>query len=257
LNFENEIPRMFSRLVLAGINPVKLQNKTVAILGVGGIGTVIAETLARVGVGKLILVDKDLVGPENLNRLGFSPSDIGLPKAEAFAKKLLEFNKTRKHLRLDVEWYHVNVINWPKLDAIVRSADVIVTSFDNLDARLEVNERIVKNRKILIDCGTSLDGWSGRVNVVIPGKTPCLACYYDPNIIYGESESWWTAPCGASLPTTMTIVASLASDQVLRILLNLKGVYSRILVSLRNGIVVHAKNMKKRPNCEVCGEINE
>lgn len=59
------------------------RNKSVVIVGVGGIGSVTAEMLTRCGIGKLILIDYDTVEIENMNRLFFKPSQCGLSKTEA------------------------------------------------------------------------------------------------------------------------------------------------------------------------------
>ena len=84
---EINVPLIFSRILLSNINPLKLVNKTAAVFGLGGLGVLVAEMLARVGIGKLILVDRDVVELENLNRLGYSYEDLNIPKVEALAKK--------------------------------------------------------------------------------------------------------------------------------------------------------------------------
>jgi len=84
---EINVPLIFSRILLSNINPLKLVNKTAAVFGLGGLGVLVAEMLARVGIGKLILVDRDVVELENLNRLGYSYEDLNIPKVEALGKK--------------------------------------------------------------------------------------------------------------------------------------------------------------------------
>lgn len=66
----------------------RLRTACVGIAGCGGLGTVVAETLARAGVGKLIIVDHDVVAPSNLNRQRYTIGQIGMPKAEALAQNL-------------------------------------------------------------------------------------------------------------------------------------------------------------------------
>ena len=247
---------MLQRVAMSGINPRVLAEKTISVFGVGGLGSIVAEMLVRVGVGKLILVDKDIVGPENFNRLGFDVEDIGKPKVEAIAKKLKKIGEIRgKDFPLEIETYYTNVIGWGELPNIVERSDLIFTCFDNPEARLEVNFWAVKKNKVLIDGGTSEDGLRGRIITVVPYKTPCLNCYFGEGTIMEVEENiiLITEACNASLPTTMAIVASLQVDQGLKYLLN-KQIVPLIFVNLEEDpIIVVRKDVKRRKNCEVCG----
>lgn len=66
----------------------ELANKSVLVVGVGGVGSVTCEMLTRCGIGKLILLDYDHVEMENMNRLFFRPNQCGLAKAEAASQTL-------------------------------------------------------------------------------------------------------------------------------------------------------------------------
>lgn len=70
----------------------RLHKACVGIAGAGGLGTVVAENLARAGIGKLIIADFDSVEPSNLNRQRYTVSQVGMPKAEALAANLLTYN---------------------------------------------------------------------------------------------------------------------------------------------------------------------
>lgn len=251
----HDVPLMFSRILMAGINPLDLAEKTATVFGLGGLGVIVAEIMARLGIGRLILVDRDIVNLENLNRLGYNISDLNKPKVEAFKNKLEGIKKARENLKLEIETYYVDIIAWDKLGEIVRNSDIIFTCLDNLEARLEVNYWAVKYKKPLIDAGTSLNGLKGTVITVIPYETPCLGCYYDVDTLL-ESENEETAVnCGASLPTTMTIVAAVQADMGLRILLGKRNkIIPRIFVSLSEGIsVTRDTNVKRRRDCKYCG----
>ena len=254
-NQENEVPLMFSRILFAGINPLELSDKTAAIFGLGGLGVIVAEMLARVGIGKLILVDRDIVGEENLNRLGYTYEDIGKPKAEALAEKLMGIAKARGELKLEIETYTVDIVAWEKLRKIVEESDILFTCLDNLEARLEVNYWAVKLRKPLVDGGTSLNGRRGRIITVIPYQTPCLGCYFDEETLMGSEETHDILTCGASLPTTMSIVAALQVEMGLRILLRKRNVVPRIFINLEDDdiIIVNDRNVKRRRDCPYCG----
>ena len=256
-----KIPLMLSRIAAAGFDPTILQGKTACIFGVGGLGAIVAEMLVRTGIGTLILVDRDIVGPENLNRLGYSSEDLGLPKVTALARKLEELAKVRgKEFPLKIETYFNDVIAWEELPKVITKCDIIFTCFDNLEARLEVNYWAVKYRKPIVDGGTSENGLRGRVIVVIPKQTPCLGCYFDSDTLYSLSgdEDNETGSCNASLPTTMAIVASFQVDQGIRILLSKSPVVSRLNINLDDDITVTViRDLKPRTDCKYCGDLGE
>lgn len=102
----------------------KIKNSCVGIAGVGGLGSNIAIALARVGVGKLILVDFDLVEPSNLNRQQYFIDQIGLPKVEAMRENLLRINPG-----VEVVTHHQRVTA-DNLVELFAEIDVLVEAFD-------------------------------------------------------------------------------------------------------------------------------
>ncbi len=81
------------RLILGSEGLAKLENATVMVLGLGGVGSSCAEALARGGVGHLVLVDRDVVAPSNINRQALAfQSTIGKPKAEVMAAMVADIN---------------------------------------------------------------------------------------------------------------------------------------------------------------------
>ena len=107
----------------------KVKEAVVGIAGLGGLGSVVAIALARVGVGTLILVDFDLVEPSNLNRQQYFVHQIGMPKVEALKENLSKINpyvRTRAHKeRLDRD----------NVEGIFKGAEVIVEAFDRADQK--------------------------------------------------------------------------------------------------------------------------
>ena len=83
------------RLILGDDGLDRLQGSRVMVLGLGGVGSSCAEALARGGVGSLVLVDRDVVAPSNLNRQALAfQSTIGQPKAEVMARMVADINPT-------------------------------------------------------------------------------------------------------------------------------------------------------------------
>ncbi len=137
----------------------KLKNGKVAILGIGGLGSNIAISLARIGVGTLILADFDIVEPSNLNRQQYFISDIGKYKTEALKNNIENINP----------FIEVKTINKIIDSANIHefgNVDIIIEAFDNPKYKAEIaNNILTKMRdKYLI----SSSGMAG---------------YYDSNII--------------------------------------------------------------------------
>ncbi|MCR8433616.1 MAG: ThiF family adenylyltransferase [Crenarchaeota archaeon] len=254
MNQRVNLPKIFRRMYLSDINPDILKSKAVTIFGIGGIGTLVAEMLARVGVGKLILVDKDVVEEENMNRLGFYPEDLGSPKVDVIGNRLRRISELRgPKYAVTIETYLTNIFDFEDIERVISESDCVVSALDCVDARLEVNLYAVKHRKILIDSGASTNGLRGRVTVVKPFEWPCLNCYYSNDSMV-EEGLFDDVTCNVSLPTTMALIASLQVDQCLKVLLNRQGVVPLILVNLEEEpqIIVYDK-LNRRKDCSFCG----
>jgi len=107
----------------------KLQAATVAVCGLGGLGSNIAISLARAGVGKLVLVDFDCVDVTNLHRQQYKASQVGLPKPEALLANLKEI---APYTEFET---HFEKISAENVDRIVDGAQVVCEAFDNAEAK--------------------------------------------------------------------------------------------------------------------------
>lgn len=106
-----------------------LHDSSVAIAGLGGLGSHVAFALTRVGVGKLILIDFDTVDISNLNRQEYRIQHIGLPKTEALKEQLLEINPY-----MEIETHSVKMDETNSVQ-LLKDADVICEAFDNPEAK--------------------------------------------------------------------------------------------------------------------------
>lgn len=115
----------------------KLDRAAVGIAGLGGLGSNIAILLARLGVGRLVLVDFDTVEVSNLNRQHYTMRDLGRPKADALRDQLIEINPY-----LDYETYTMRVTpeNAPQLFA---NCDVVCEAFDRADQKAMLIETLL------------------------------------------------------------------------------------------------------------------
>jgi len=107
----------------------RVKSATVGIAGAGGLGSAVAVALARVGVGRLIVADFDVVEPSNLNRQQFFVDQIGLPKVEALQENLARINP---YVEVVAHNLRLTAANVPELFA---GADVLVEAFDAADQK--------------------------------------------------------------------------------------------------------------------------
>ena len=107
----------------------KLQAATVAVCGLGGLGSNIAISLARAGVGKLILVDFDCVDVTNLHRQQYKACQVGLPKPEALLANLKEIAPYTEYET------HFEKVTAENVATLLANADVVCEAFDNAEAK--------------------------------------------------------------------------------------------------------------------------
>jgi molybdopterin/thiamine biosynthesis adenylyltransferase len=230
-----------------------LFNKKVVIAGVGGLGIVSAEMLARCGIGTLYLFDRDIIAEVNLNRMGFMKADLGESKVGVIAKSI------RENINPDVKVIaHHGDIMYPELEDIfdnaVKDSDLVLMGMDNFPARMFVNQKCLNHRRILIDAGVSRSALSGNVHPVYPGKNACMQCTAR---LKGTNEKKERGkPCTASLPTSMSIIASLQVQQALKILLKFGDVVDYLSYNALTGDFARYKT-KRDTNCAACGFIDD
>ncbi len=135
-------------------NQQKISQATVAICGLGGLGSNIAISLARAGVKKLILTDFDKLDITNLHRQQYKATQIGLPKALALAENL-------KEIAPYVEYEpHVEKITAQSIARIAGEADIICEAFDNPEAKAMLVNAVLEQmpQKYLV-CGSGMAGF--------------------------------------------------------------------------------------------------
>ncbi|MFX1255183.1 MAG: ThiF family adenylyltransferase [Promethearchaeota archaeon] len=140
----------------------------VVIIGIGATGSVIASTLAMMGVGELVLVDMDTVELSNLSRqLLFQDTHISQFKVDAAKEILLKMNPEVKISSYNSSVQDLN----PR---VFNGTHVLVDGLDNFEARQYINSVSIKKKIPLVSGG--IFGWWGNIQVVIPDETPCLQC---------------------------------------------------------------------------------
>ena len=131
---KGEIPSSeeFECLMMARHTPgihQRIKKSVVGIAGLGGLGSAVAIALARVGVGRLILVDFDVVEPSNLNRQQYFIHQIGMPKVDALQENLLKINP---YVRIRT---YKEKLDRNNVERIFEEAEVVVEAFDRADEK--------------------------------------------------------------------------------------------------------------------------
>lgn len=125
-------------------NAKKLQAATVAVFGLGGLGSNAAIALARAGVGRLVLVDFDCVDVTNLHRQQYKACQVGMPKAVALPENLREIAPY-----IELESHQVRVTEENVME-LVGKADVVCEAFDNAEAKAMLVNAALGNGKVLV-----------------------------------------------------------------------------------------------------------
>ncbi|XP_037928753.1 ubiquitin-like modifier-activating enzyme 5 [Teleopsis dalmanni] len=206
----------------------QIRDKTVAVVGVGGVGSVTADMLTRCGIGKLILFDYDKVELANMNRLFFTPDQAGLSKVEAAARTLTFINPD-----VQIETHNYNITTVESFDKFLNTiatggkednkpVDLVLSCVDNFEARMAINTACNELGLYWFESGVSENAVSGHIQFIRPGETACFACA--PPLVVAENIDERTLKregvCAASLPTTMGITAGMLVQNTLKYLLN-------------------------------------
>ncbi len=194
----------------------------VTLCGCGALGTVIANTLARAGVGHLRVVDRDFIETTNLQRqVLFDERDVAenLPKAEAAARKLRAVNSGVAVEPVVTDIDRTNVLE------LVGDADVILDGTDNFEVRYLLNDAAVKLGKPWVHGGCV--GGHGQTMTILPGETPCLRCVFEAAPGPGEAGTCETA---GVLGPVVSVIAGFQAAEALKILSGRRERVNRDLV---------------------------
>ena len=204
------IPERYQRNlgVLSPFEQVKLLQSKVAIIGAGGLGGTVLELLTRMGIGKLVIVDKDIIGDSNLNRQILSTkTNLGQSKTEVAVKRVKEINPSIEIIG------HSVFIDSDNVKKIIEGAEVVVDALDNLPSRF-VLQKACRDLKIPLVHG-AIAGFNGQLTTIFP-EDKGLELIYGSNKDLPEHGS--EAELGAPTVTPATI-ASLEAQEVIKILL--------------------------------------
>jgi sulfur-carrier protein adenylyltransferase/sulfurtransferase len=243
-----EALRYSRHIVLPDFGPEgqrRLKGSSVLVVGLGGLGVPAAVYLASAGVGRVGLVDGDVVEASNLQRqFLYSDSDVGRKKADAARERLALINPNVQILPHDTKLTSANALD------VLGGYEVVIDATDNLPSRYLINDACVFLHKP--DIYASALGFDGQVSVFYPPQGPCYRCLYpDPP----PPDSVKSCEDAGVLSVLPGILGGLQASQALSILRG-KGspLIGRLLVFDALGSSFDEVRTKRDYKCRVCGD---
>ena len=219
------------------------------IVGCGALGSVIANTLTRAGVGFLRIVDRDFLEKSNLQRqVLYDEADVesGLPKAIAAANRLRQINS---EIQIEPVVADVDASN---IESLCNDVDVILDGSDNFEIRFLINDVSVKHGIPWVYGGCL--GADGQTMTILPDESACLNCL----MLDGPPPPGTTPTCDSFgiLSPIINVIASIQSNEAIKILSgNLKSVSRKLNVfALWDNDIrqLNVANLRDQVDCPTC-----
>jgi len=243
---EKELDRYSRQVMLEEIGyqgQLKLKQAKVCVVGVGGLGNPIAIRLAAMGVGKIRIVDRDVIELSNLHRQTmFNEDDVGQVKVETAAKKLRKLNQD-----IVIEELPVSINDYTALD-VVDGCDVVIDALDSVNARYSLNKACIE-KKIPFVTGAAV-GVTGQSFTILPNETACYHCLF-PAL---DEDSMPTCSIEGVHPSILSIIGGIEVSEAVKIITGkAPSLKDRVLhVDLEN-LIFNFTKVSRVQECSVCG----
>jgi len=223
----------------------KLKRASVLLVGMGGLGSPTAMYLAAAGVGRIGIVDFDVVDFSNLQRqIIFSTEDVGRPKLQAAEERLQGINPN-----LEIETYETRLTSENALK-ILENYDIIIDGTDNFPTRYLVNDACVLLGKPNVY--GSIFRFEGQASVFYAKEGPCYRCLYPEPPPPGLVPSCAEGGVLGILPGNIGMIQ--ATEAVKLILGKGEPLIGRLLLFDALAMKYRELKLRKDPNCPICGE---
>ena len=222
----------------------KLAKSSVLLVGCGALGTVIANNLIRAGIGYMKVVDRDYVELDNLQRqMLFDEEDVekGMPKAVAAVDKLHKINSS---VKIEAE---VKDVNQKNIEELIKDVDIVLDATDNFEIRLLINDACFKHNIPWI-YGAAISSYGMTMNI-IPKMTACFRCIISSLPAPGSVDTCDTV---GVLNAITSLIASLESNEAIKILLEDRDLNRELLVIDLRDNSFDKIPVKKRGDCPLC-----
>ena len=243
---EKELDRYSRQVMLEEIGyqgQLKLKQAKVCVVGVGGLGNPITTRLAAMGVGKIRIVDRDVIELSNLHRQTmFNEDDIGQVKVETAAKKLRKLNPD-----IIIEELPVSVNDYSAFD-VVDGCDVVIDALDSVNARYSLNKACIE-KKIPFVTGAAV-GVTGQSFTILPNESACYHCLF-PAL---DEDSMPTCSIEGVHPSILSIIGGIEVSEAVKIITGKEpSLKDKVLhVDLEN-LVFNFTKVARVQECSVCG----
>ena len=243
---QDEIRRYSRHLVMPEVGregQERLKAARALVVGAGGLGSPVAMYLAAAGIGKLGLVEFDRVEESNLQRqVLFGQSDIGRPKLEVAAERLLEINPL-----IDVATHPMRVESANAM-TLLADYDLVVDGSDNFPTRYLINDACVLSG--IPDVFGSIFRFEGQISVFWGAQGPCYRCLFPepppPGLVPSCAE-------GGVLGVLPGIIGSLQASEAIKFLLGVgESLVGRLVIFDALSLRFRELRLKKNPQCPVC-----
>lgn len=225
----------------------KLLDSRVTIIGMGALGSVIANNLCRSGVGFMRIIDRDVVERTNLQRqilFDENDADEELPKVEASFNHLHKINS-----EIEIEPVAID-INPSNIERYIEDVDLVIDGTDNFETRFLINEACHKHNKNWIYGGVVASG--GATMDILFGDGPCLRCLM-PDM--PEPGSYETCTTVGVINSITGIIGSYEANEALKILTGADDEVSKkyLAIDIWDNSIDQI-SVSKDPDCPVCGK---
>jgi molybdopterin/thiamine biosynthesis adenylyltransferase len=245
---EDEIRRYSRHIVLpevGGIGQKRINRASVLVVGAGGLGSPVALYLAAAGVGKIGIVDNDIVDTSNLQRqILHTTASVGRKKVESGRDTLLALNPNLEIVPIDLRLTAGNIIN------LLKDYDVVAEGSDNFPTKFLVNDACV-----MTDTPLSMAGifrFSGQILTVVPHQGPCYRCLIPQPPPAGAIPSCQEA---GVLGAMAGVVGVVQATEVLKLILGKGQVLNgRFLLFEALQMRFEPIEVKRNPDCPVCSD---
>src|SRR5574339_987302 len=221
----------------------KLRNSKVCVVGVGGIGNPVVTQLTAMGIGKIRIVDRDVVEISNLHRQHlYTEQDIGKVKVEAAIEHL-----KKRNTDVEIEALPISVTPYTA-ENIVKGFDIVIDALDSVDARYALNDACIKLNIPLIYAGAL--GMLGSICTIIPNKTACLRCIF-PALAEDDMP---TCSTEGVHPSILYLVGGIQVSEVVKIILGEKPTLENKLLYIDlNDLSMEKITVFRQEGCPSCG----
>ncbi|MCK5393047.1 MAG: molybdopterin-synthase adenylyltransferase MoeB [Candidatus Omnitrophica bacterium] len=245
---EDQIERYSRQIILSNIGrkgQKKILNAKVLLIGAGGLGSPCALYLASAGVGRIGIVDSDVVELSNLQRqIVHSTTTVGKSKGESAKITLNRINPD-----VEVVDYNLRITSKNILD-IIKDYDIVVDGSDNFPTKYLVNDACVLSNKPLSHGG--MFKFDGQLTTILPKESACYRCLFsEPPLLRLVPGSQETGILGA----VVGVIGTLQANEVLKFILGVGNLLAGKLL-IFNALDANFRQVEifKDPNCSICGD---